>query len=178
MTNPVAMACAVCRQVLNTHIPYGSTKRHWRHPATAASDHEPVPTPADTLSDVIYHCDFCNDTSVAFAYSTTDDTTIVIASPRFTDQTRREQVGQHTWMERTIDAPAIDITTNRSLGGWLACAPCAELVDIRDCERLITRFRRRHPELNATRKHLRANYMAFFRVIGLRAPFGEQQTSP
>lgn len=175
MTKPPAMACAVCRCPLNIHSPYGSTRRTWVHPAGITADHDPVPVPTNTLDGVTYRCDFCGDTTVAFLYSTTADTTAVVASPRFYDRTRNEQIGRHTWVERSIDAPAADISTLHSLGGWTACGPCAELIELRDCERLITRFRRRHPDLTPARKHLRATFTAFFAVIGPRAPIGERQ---
>ncbi len=95
------MACAVCAYALNTID--DDALVHFEHPVSPRGDHEPVPVPADQLTNMYRSCHFCSSGQPVWMYRTPP---IEAAS-----------VGER-----------IDMLQQYSTR-WHACYPCTQLID-------------------------------------------------
>ncbi|WP_125810673.1 hypothetical protein [Actinoplanes sp. ATCC 53533] len=108
------MACRICRHVLDRHTDFPSGAVSFRHPIWLAAGHRPDPVRADTI-EARFHCDFCNDEKIMFAYATA-------SSVRMLVDTGTEFIAR-------------DYGTH-----WAACFECAELFDAPDLQGLLDRI--------------------------------------
>jgi hypothetical protein len=102
------MACAVCTYALNAVDDDGRIT--YQHPVTPDEGHEPVPVPADQLSEVFRRCHFCSVAEPVWMYRT--------------PLIEAESVGE----TRTV--------TQAYSTQWNACYPCAQLIDADDSDAL------------------------------------------
>ena len=105
--------CAVCRRPLNRFDLDGQV--HWLHAGagTGAADHPAQPVPADQITQLLQVCDFCCDPDPVWLYRTPPLTLQLLTD----DGELRNQLGDR----------------------WLACGPCADLIDADDGRGLLHR---------------------------------------
>lgn len=77
------------------------------------------------------------------------------------------------------EGDAMDLAEHTMSEGWTACGPCAEFIELRDMERLITRLRRTKPEMftKISRTQLRQHFGEFLHRISTREPIDHPTSS-
>lgn len=178
------IACAHCHEPLNRHRPMdappGPESVTWRHGGRNDYDHEPVPVPMTDLEHVNHKCDFCSGPDVVWFYRTREELVAVVAEARYTDVEVRRRIGKRHEQVSNEMGVADDLSHNLMSATWTACEPCAELIEIPDVERLITRLRRLHPEHfgRPPRSFLRNFFAGFFATKIDRVPAPPRPDTP
>jgi hypothetical protein len=167
MTEPLPdRVCSTCALPLNVFRPLDRPHDvRWQHARPA--DHPPRPVPRDQVDEVTQICDFCSATDVAWVYQTATELDHTLAQPTFTGRDERRQIARYWQIVRPEQGAPIDQQRHVYSPGWTACEPCAELIELRDMQRLITRVRRLHPDTVGAqpRSRLRDLYQPFFHSI-------------
>lgn len=171
------MACRTCGLPLNSRTTGESTTVEWRHPLHVISDHDPDPAPQNEAPRVQMVCDFCTGTPT-WLYHTRTELSDTKALPTFTGREDRRRIGRDVERVRAEQGTPAELGRHVFSTGWAACIPCAELIELRDMERLITRLRRLHPDRFAriSRNVLRDLYRPLFASIYARTPITNPQT--
>lgn len=165
------VVCRVCGESLNRFQSLTGGPGEHRHPHNAVKDHAPAPIPRAEAEFVVMYCDFCSSPAVEWTYQTRGELHSTLATQNFTSQTERQRIARDWAVVRSKEAPATDMVINTFSDRWTACARCAQFIEGRDVERLITHARRSNPVLaRATRTVLRQVYAQFFGAIGPREP--------
>jgi hypothetical protein len=170
------VVCAVCSEPLNRFRRFGSDEENWRHPLDAEKDHEPHPIPRAEAITVVMYCDFCSTAGVSWSYATAGELTNTLAVRNVLDETEHHRFARDWETVRHKEAPATDLARNVFSDHWAACVPCAELIELRDVERLITRVRRVNPTAaSIPRRLMRDHFGQFFAAIGPRSWIGPEK---
>lgn len=162
------MVCRTCAEPLNSWHPFHDPDHiEWRHGGDPARDHPPAPTPSAETPVVHQICDFCSDTGVRWIYHTKTEISIITAQPTYTGNQERHRINRHYEHVTPEEGTPIDQRHDVFSTGWAACDDCADYVEVRDVEGLITRLRRHQPDIFATRSRtiLRRLYQPLFRSI-------------
>lgn len=165
------MVCRTCAEPLNSWHPFDQPDHiEWQHGSDPDRDHPPAPIPRTENLVVHQICDFCADTSVRWIYHTETEMSHILATPTFTGKDHRHRLNKD-WDHVTAEqAAAIDHRLDVFSTGWAACHDCADYLELRDMEGLITRLRRHKPDPFAqlARNVLRRIYRPLFRSIRRR----------
>ncbi len=182
MTDTVPdMVCLTCLRPANRLTLKGVS--WWGH-SPLGDDHEVVVKPRSEVAHVKNVCDFCcaPDEPVAWAYYTRAEVEEFLATPTSTgEQEHRRFSGSRfeVGWANVSHKPGVAIQHTASLmaKGWAVCAPCAELIELRDVERLITRARRVGPPSmsRSPRSLFRSIWQPFFGDISHRLPMGSAE---
>lgn len=159
------MICRTCAEPLTSWHPFDQPDRvEWRHGGDPDRDHPPAPTARAETLVVHQHCDFCGDTGVRWIYHADNEISHILATPTFTGKDIRHRLNKD-WDRVTAEqAAAIDHRLDVFSTG------CADYLELRDIEGLITRLRRHKPDTFAqlARNVLRRIYRPLFRRIRRR----------
>jgi hypothetical protein len=164
------VVCGVCSEPLNRFRRLDSDEVSWRHPLNAEKDHEPHPIPRAEATTVVMYCDFCSVPDVVWSYGTGGELRSTVAARNFLAETERKRIAPEWEVVRHTEAPATDLAQNVFSEHWAACARCAELIELRDIERLITHVRRTNEIYTSVpRRVLKQHFGQFFSAIGPRS---------
>lgn len=180
MTEPFPdQVCATCALPVVVFHPFDRPhETSWRH--TQPADHPAQPVPRDEAGQVKQICDFCSAADIAWVYQTATQLDHTLAKPTLTGRTEHRQFARHWQTQRREQGTPIDQQRHVYSPGWTACQPCADLIELRDMQRLITRVRRQQPDTIGAkpRGRLRDLYKPFFRSITGRTPQPASPTDP
>lgn len=175
MTDTVPdMVCVTCLRPANRLTLRG--KSWWGH-SPSGDDHEVVAVPRAEMTKVEYRCDFCcvPGVPVTWAYYTNAELRQIAAIQTKTSEVERRQFSGNRFTggwENVKSKPGVAIEKRHDVlaRGWTACDPCAELIELRDVNRLATRARRLGPPPmgQAPHSHYRKLWEPFFRDISHR----------
>lgn len=117
-------------------------------------------------------CDFCSAPDPEWIYHTRAPIEHTQAEPTYTGRHRHRRIARHWATETPEQGRPVEVRRDEFSTGWTACTGCAQLIELRDMERLITRLRRLHPATFAAhpRGILRDRFTPFFRTITGRTP--------
>jgi len=172
MREETTMVCRDCGLVLNRYSEPGRPDSvEWRHPWHRPADHAPDPVPLDEAVLVRPVCDFCGG-DPSWVYHTRSELIDTKATPTFTGRDDRRRISRHWERVQPEQGAPTEHSHHVYSTGWAACSPCAEMLELRDMERLITRLRRLRPDTFAavSRNVLRDQYRPLFASISHREP--------
>lgn len=171
--DPMDMVCRDCLEPLNNYR-YADQPGQvtWLHRYPFIRDHPPQPVPRADAPGIRLICDFCSAPGPVWSYHTREEVTDTRAQPTFTGREHRQRFARH-WQTVTAEQGRPDERLHNIYSpGWATCQACADLIEIRDMQRLITRVRRHGPPQAATvpRNAFRDLWSKFFGSSSHREP--------